>query len=58
MAAELLGASMGLGFLLSRGQSNGRVDQSLLAIILLAVLGKVTDSILQIVQRWAVRRWG
>lgn len=58
VAAELLGASMGLGFLLSRGQSNGRVDQILLAIILLAVLGKVTDSILQVVQRWAVRRWG
>ncbi|GAA2171034.1 ABC transporter permease [Agrococcus versicolor] len=57
VAAELLGASMGLGFLLSRGQSNGRVDHILLAIVLLAVLGKLTDSVLAVVQRWAARRW-
>ena len=57
VAAELLGASMGLGFLLSRGQSNGRVDQILLAIILLAVIGKLLDSLLALVQRWATRRW-
>ncbi|MFT4307616.1 MAG: ABC transporter permease [Microbacterium sp.] len=58
VAAELIAASMGLGFLLTRGQSNGRVDQIVLAIILLAVLGKITDSILALVDRWAVRRWG
>ncbi|MDQ1128603.1 ABC transporter permease [Microbacterium sp. SORGH_AS_0888] len=58
IAAELLGASMGLGFLLTRGQSNGRVDQIVLAIILLAVLGKLSDSLLALAQRWAVRRWG
>jgi sulfonate transport system permease protein len=58
VAAELLGASMGLGFLLSRGQTNGRVDQIVLAIILLALLGKLTDSVLAAVQKWAVRRWG
>jgi sulfonate transport system permease protein len=58
VAAELLGASMGLGFLLLRGQNNGRVDQIVLAIILLAVLGKLTDSLLALVQKWAVRRWG
>jgi sulfonate transport system permease protein len=57
VAAELLGASMGLGFLLTRGQSNGRVDQILLAIILLAVIGTLTDAVLAAVQRWAVRRW-
>jgi sulfonate transport system permease protein len=58
VAAELLGASMGLGFLLSRGQTTGRIDQILLAIILLAVLGKLTDSALALVQKWAIRRWG
>ncbi|MFT4211837.1 MAG: ABC transporter permease [Microbacterium sp.] len=58
VAAELIAASMGLGFLLTRGQSNGRVDQIVLAIILLALLGKITDSILALVERWAVRRWG
>lgn len=58
VAAELIAASMGLGFLLLRGQNNGRVDQIVLAIILLAVLGKLTDSILAGVQKWAIRRWG
>jgi sulfonate transport system permease protein len=58
VAAELIAASMGLGFLLTRGQSNGRVDQIVLAIIMLAVIGKLTDSVLALVQRWAVRRWG
>ncbi len=58
VAAELIAASMGLGFLLTRGQTNGRVDQIVLAIILLAVIGKITDAVLALVQRWAVRRWG
>jgi sulfonate transport system permease protein len=49
---------MGLGFLLLRGQNNGRVDQIVLAIILLAVIGKLTDSLLALLQKWAVRRWG
>jgi sulfonate transport system permease protein len=58
VAAELIAAAMGLGFLLSRGQLTGRTDQIVLAIILLAVLGKLTDSVLALVQKWAVRRWG
>jgi sulfonate transport system permease protein len=58
VAAELIAAAMGLGFLLSRGQQTGRIDQIVLAIILLAVLGKLTDSVLAVVQKWAIRRWG
>lgn len=57
VAAELLGASMGLGFLLSDSQNNGRVDRILLAIILLAICGKTTDAILGRFERWAVLRW-
>jgi sulfonate transport system permease protein len=34
-----------------------RVDRILLAIVLLAVLGKTTDAILGIFERWAIRRW-
>ena len=29
----------------------------LLAIVLLAVLGKASDALLGLVQKWAVRRW-
>lgn len=57
VAAELLGASMGLGFLLTDSQNNGRTDRLILAIILLAVLGKITDALLGLVERWAERRW-
>lgn len=46
VAAELLGASMGLGFLLTDSQNNGRTDRLLLAIVLLAILGKITDALL------------
>ena len=41
----------------STPEHNGRVDRILLAIILLALLGKLTDSILGLFERWAVRRW-
>jgi sulfonate transport system permease protein len=57
VAAELIASSMGLGFLLVDSQNNGRVDRILLAIILLAALGKTTDAILGIFERWAIRRW-
>lgn len=57
VAAELLGASMGLGFLLSDSGYNGRIDRILLAIVLLAVLGKLTDALVGLLERWATRRW-
>ena len=57
VAAELLASSMGLGFLLTDSQNNGRVDRLLLTIVLLAVLGKLTDGILGVFEKWAIRRW-
>jgi sulfonate transport system permease protein len=57
VAAELIASSAGLGFLLVDSQNNGRVDRILLAIVLLAVIGKATDALLGIFERWAVRRW-
>ncbi|WP_423924194.1 ABC transporter permease [Frigoribacterium sp. 2-23] len=57
VAAELIASSMGVGFLLSESQGNGRVDRMFLAIILLALLGTLTDTILNVVQRVALRRW-
>jgi sulfonate transport system permease protein len=58
VAAELIAASEGLGFLLSESGNNGRIDRLFLAIILLAVLGKLTDSMLSLLERLAARRWG
>lgn len=57
VAAELIASSMGLGFLLTDSQNNGRTDRMFLAIILLAVIGKTTDAILGIAEKWAVKKW-
>lgn len=57
VAAELLGASMGLGFLLSESGGNGRIDRILLAIVLLAVIGKTTDALVGICEKWANKKW-
>jgi sulfonate transport system permease protein len=57
VAAELIASSAGLGFLLTDSANNGRVDRIFLAIVLLAILGKTTDSILGVFERWATRRW-
>ncbi len=46
VAAELMGASEGLGFLLIDGQQTGRPAVVIGAILLFAVLGKLTDLIL------------
>lgn len=58
VAAELLGSSMGLGFLLIDSSNNGRIDRLFLAIVLLALLGKLTDGIIGVFERWLLRRWG
>lgn len=57
VAAELLGASMGLGFLLSESGGNGRIDRIILAILLLAVIGKTTDAVVGIFEKWANTKW-
>lgn len=57
VAAELIAASMGLGFLLSDSGNNGRIDRIFLAIILLALLGKLSDSLLRVLEKWALERW-
>ena len=58
VAGELLGASLGLGFLLVESQQNGRLDRLFLVIILLGVLGKITDALVGLLERYLLRRWG
>lgn len=55
VAAELIGAYSGLGFLLTDGQNAGRADIILLSIINLALIGKLTDLLLQWAERWLLR---
>jgi len=46
VAAELMGSSEGLGYLLVDGQMTGRTALIMAAIVLFAILGKLTDLIL------------
>jgi sulfonate transport system permease protein len=46
VAADFMGASEGLGYLLVDGQQMGKPDQILAAIIAFALLGKGADSVL------------
>jgi sulfonate transport system permease protein len=50
VAAELLAATRGLGFMLSEGQAISRTDEILTAIILLALCGKLTESLMRAIE--------
>jgi sulfonate transport system permease protein len=56
VAAELIASSKGLGFLLIDSQNTGRTDVMLLAIVLLAGLGKLSDAALGTVERRMIKR--
>ena len=47
VAAELIAATQGLGYLLTDGRETSRADIVLAAIVLLALLGKFTDTLMQ-----------
>jgi sulfonate transport system permease protein len=55
VAAEIMGASKGLGFLLVDGQMTGRPQTILASILLFAVLGQVTDAALAALGRRLLR---
>ncbi len=48
-AAELLGASSGLGFVLDDGEQTGRPERVLVAILLFGICGKLTDLVLALI---------
>lgn len=52
VAAELIAASRGVGYLLTDGRETGRADIVLTAIVLLALLGQASDGAM----RWAGQR--
>jgi len=48
VAAELIGASEGLGYLLLDGQQLGKPAQIMAAIVIFAILGKLTDWLIEL----------
>ena len=55
VAAEFMGASEGLGYLLVDGQQLGKPDQILASIIAFAIMGQATDALLVLATRPLVR---
>jgi sulfonate transport system permease protein len=55
VAAEFMGASEGLGYLLVDGQQLGRPDQIVAALVIFASLGKLTDALLVALTRPLIR---
>ncbi|ARQ13161.1 aliphatic sulfonates ABC transporter permease protein SsuC (plasmid) [Rhizobium etli] len=55
VAAEFMGASQGLGYLLVDGQQLGKPDQILATILVFAVVGKFTDTCLLVLSAPFVR---
>lgn len=55
VAAELMGASQGLGFLLTFGQNMSQPDVILASIILFALIGKLTDWLLKLLEQRSLR---
>jgi sulfonate transport system permease protein len=55
IAAELIAATQGIGYLLSDGRETSRPDIVIIAIILLAILGKLTDSLMKLTENWLLR---
>jgi sulfonate transport system permease protein len=53
-AAELLGASNGLGFILDDGEQTGRPERVLAAILLFGLCGKITDEVMAVIGTWLV----
>ncbi len=54
VAAELLGATRGLGYLLTEGQQISRTDEVLTAILLLAICGKLSESVMRAIETRAL----
>ncbi len=53
VAAEIMGASRGLGYLLIDGQTTGRPAIMMLSVILFAICGKLSDGVLaRLSERW------
>ncbi len=54
VAAELLAATQGIGYLLTDGREVSRPDLVMVAIITLALMGKLSDTLLKLLERRAL----
>lgn len=55
IAAELIAATQGIGYLLTDGRETSRPDIVIISIILLAVLGKISDKGMKVLENFLLR---
>jgi sulfonate transport system permease protein len=55
VAAELIAATKGLGYLLTDGRETSRADIVLAAIVMLAILGQISDTVMQRIEQRLLR---
>ena len=56
VAAEMIAATRGIGYMLSNGRSMSRADDVILAMLLIGIVGKIMDDILRIIPK-IIMKW-
>lgn len=56
VAAEMIAATKGVGYMLSNGRSMSRADDVILAMLLIGIVGKIMDDILKMISR-KIMKW-
>ena len=56
VAAEMIAATKGVGYMLSNGRSMSRADDVILAMLLIGIVGKIMDDVLRAVSQ-KIMRW-
>jgi len=57
VAGEMLGVRSGLGYLIIDSRNNLRIDQVLVGIVLIGLLGLAIDRLVSTGERWVKRQW-
>lgn len=56
VAAEMIAATKGVGYMLSNGRSMSRADDVILAMLLIGIVGKVMDDVLSLIFK-KIKKW-
>ncbi|MBR6222906.1 MAG: ABC transporter permease [Lachnospiraceae bacterium] len=56
VAAEMIAATKGVGYMLSNGRSMSRADDVILAMLLIGIVGKIMDDILKVISK-RIMKW-
>ena len=55
VAAELVSSTTGLGYLIMNARQFGQTDVVIVGMLTIGILGKIMDSLLKVVEKYAIR---